>query len=235
MLRDEALRIGHRLRGVLEGPFEPRRMVRLHDFLRLVDRCTGLDFVREKGEGSFALAKILLADCVDLLDRQSEFPKADELPELRRSDADRVLRPGENVLPDPPRVALEGFIRFRDGLLEAGPFRTRESLLTCCLDDMQEPGESLRRLEGDLGPHPHRRPNPALRLFDVGGGPFEAPRDAPEPLGEGRERPHEQGEETVPDRVGGRGLRPPNPDPLGLEDPQPECVSEDTIVHALRW
>src|SRR5256885_17098719 len=100
------------------------------------------------GEGCFALAKILLDDRVGLLDGQPEFPKADELPKLRGSDADRVLRPGEHVLLDPPRVALEGIRRFRDGLLEAGPFRARGILPPRRFDPMPGTRGPLRRPQG---------------------------------------------------------------------------------------
>src|SRR5438552_9959988 len=77
VLHDESFRIGHRLRGVLEGPFEPRWMVRLDDLARLLDRCPGLDLVRQSGKGSLALAEILLADRVDLVHGQSKFSESD--------------------------------------------------------------------------------------------------------------------------------------------------------------
>src|SRR5437660_2836257 len=118
-------------------------------------------------------------------------------------------------------MASEGFLRFRDRLLEAGPFGTGEVLLPRGFDDMQETGQSFGRLKCYLGPHPHRRSDPVFRLLNVCGGPFEASHDAPEALREGREGKIEQGEENDFDLVGVRGYRLPNADPLGLKYPQP--------------
>src|SRR5439155_4010982 len=177
MLCDESFRICHRLRGVFEGPVEPRWMIRLDDLVRLVDRCAGLDLIRQPGEGSLALAEILLADRIDLVHGQPEFSESDELPELRGTDAEGDLRPREDVLFDPPGMASEGFLRFRDRLLEAGPFGTGEGLPPRGFDDMQETGQSFDRLKCYLGPHPHRRSDPVFRLLNVGGGPFEASHD----------------------------------------------------------
>src|SRR6266581_3922789 len=233
VLADERLRVRHRLRRVRERLLEARGMIGLHDLFRLLDRRAGLDLFRDMHERSLAFAQILLADGVDLLDRQTELSQPDEFAELRRADAHLVLRLRQHVGPDPLRIVLERSPRFRDGLLEPRAVWTREGLFTRRLNHMQEARDALRRLEGNLAPYLDRGSNPPLGLLQEAGRPFESSGDALESPRQRSEGTHEEREQRVSDRLRTPRHRFPRADLLGLEDPDPEDVPEVPQVHAL--
>src|SRR5437870_3127954 len=178
VLADERLRVRHRLRRVRERLLEARGMVGLHDLLRFLDRCAGLDFIRDAPERSLAFAQIFLADGEDLLHRQTELTEPDEFSELRRADAHLVLRLRQHIGPDPLRVVLERGTRFRNGLFEASAVWTGQGLLARRLDYVKEAGDALRRLERNLAPDLDRGSNPPLGLLQEAGRPFESSGDA---------------------------------------------------------
>src|SRR5437870_1105919 len=139
----------------------------------------------------------------------------------------------ELVGPEPLLLVLERGTRFRNGLLEPRAVWTCQGLFARRLDHVQEVGDALRRLEGNLAPDLDRGSNPPLRLLQEAGRPFESSGDAVESPRQRSEGTHEEREQRVSDRLRTPRHRLPRADFLGLEDPDPEDVPEVPQVDAL--